>query len=174
MFFLIFILNLSLLPILEKNDSSAILKDRNKLTDVLATEIKIRQNEIEKLKKDFKKKNIENAVILEESHMGVHWSYSKHLNDIYFLEKYETEIKKCLVFPDFFIRLLIPFELSYKRQIARDTPNLEVGAELIKKMYDYLVEWHKNNHNKPIHIIDADRSPEKVLLDVMNLLELKY
>jgi len=150
-----------------------ILQDRNKLTDVLESEIKLRQRDIEIKKQEFIDRKIANAVIFEESHIGVHWSYSRHLNDEYFLNKY-PQIKKSLVFPDFFVRLMIPFELSYKRQIARDTPDVEVGVDLIKKMYDYLVEWHKQNHNKPVHIINADRSPDLVLKDIMNLLELRY
>lgn len=150
-----------------------ILVDRNKLTDAFAEEICVRQNDIENKKKEFESKGVKNAVIFEESHIGVHWSYSKHLNDEYFLNKY-PQIKDKLVFPDFFIRLLIPFELSYKRQIARNTPDVEVSAEIIKQMYEYLLEWHKSNHNKKVYIIDADKSPDKVLRKVMKTLDLKY
>ena len=149
-----------------------IMKDRNKLTDVLEQEIIVRQKEIEVLKKELEN-SVDNGVILEESHIGIHWAYSKFLKDDYFLERYEI-MKNKLVFPDFFIRLLIPFELSYKRQIARNTPNLEVSVEVIKEMYDNLVNWHSKNHNKNIFIIDANRSPEKVLLDVMNKLGVSY
>ncbi len=150
-----------------------ILIDRSKLTDCLSEEIIIRQKEIALIKNEFKTKGITNGVILEESHIGVHWAYSMHFGDSYFIENY-SEIKKSLVFPDFFIRLLIPFELSYKRQIARNTPDVEVSAEIIKKMYDYLIEWHKSNHKKKIEIIDADRPPAKVIADIQKLLNLKY
>ncbi|MBP7651843.1 deoxynucleoside kinase [Candidatus Dependentiae bacterium] len=150
-----------------------ILVDRNKLTDSLAEEICIRQKDIENKKNEFNSKGIKNAVILEESHIGVHWSYSKHLKDEYFLNNY-PEIKKKLVFPDFFIRLMIPFELSYKRQIARNTPDVEVSTDIIRQMYEYLVEWHKANHDKKVHVIDADKSPDKVIKKVMKTLDLKY
>jgi len=150
-----------------------ILKDRNILTDSLVEEIKIRQSEIASLKKELLDNGVKDGVILEESHIGVHWAYSKHLNDEYFLNKY-PEIKKALVFPDFFIRLMIPFELSAKRQIARNTPDVEVGVDLIKKMYDNLVEWHKTNHNKEVKVVNADRSPDLVLREIMDILGLKY
>ena len=158
---------------LVKKHKINILIDRNKLTDSLTEEILVRQDEIASIKKDFITRGIENGIILEESHIGVHWAYSKHLGDSYFLNAY-TEIKKSLVFPDFFIRLLIPFDLSFRRQIARNTPALEVSAEIIKQMYDYLVEWHQNNHNREIKIVDADRSPAEVISDIMEILNLKY
>jgi thymidylate kinase len=149
-----------------------IIKDRKKLTDVLEQEIVLRQNEIADLKNELEQKS-DYGIILEESHIGVHWAYSKFFNDKYFLDKYE-QMKEKLVFPDFFIRLIIPFDLSYKRQIARNTPDLEVNTDAIKTMYENLKEWHKNNHNKKVYELNADRSPDTVLKDIMNLLGLSY
>lgn len=150
-----------------------ILEERNRMTELLKIYLGKRLHEIKILKDEFSK-NKKDLIILEESHLGVHWAYSKVVNDKYFLNEYENFFKINLYKPDFYIRLYISPELSYKRQIARNTPDVEVTPNIIAKMFNHLIEWHTKYSSKKVYEINADRTPELVVKEVIKLTGLCY
>ncbi|HOK40501.1 MAG TPA: hypothetical protein PLD27_05625 [bacterium] len=172
-----FPLNIRILPELTttivRENKMNILDDRTKMTELLKKYLELRNEDINRLKEDFVKLNRE-LIIFEESHLGVHWAYSKVINDEFFLQEYEKELKNKTIEPDFYIRLYISPELSYQRQLARNTPDVEVTADIIEKMYNYLKEWHKTYSQKKVYEINADRSPDVVIKDILKILGITY
>lgn len=170
--------NIRILPelttVIVRENKFNILEDRKKMTDLLKEYLNKRIGEINNLKEEFIKKD-KDLIIFEESHLGVHWAYSNVINDKYFLEEYETYFKKVQIMPDFFLRLYINPELSYQRQIARATPDVEVTSDIIAAMFELLKDWHKTYASEiVVKQIDADRSPDKVIVDIIESLEIEY
>ncbi|MBW1880674.1 MAG: hypothetical protein JRI25_27730, partial [Deltaproteobacteria bacterium] len=104
-----------LTTILVREHNLNILRDRKALNDLLVEAVPARAAEVREIVETT------DRLVFEESHMGVHWSYSKVLDDQYFLDLYEREIKEHVLVPDLYVRLDIPVALSVQRQIARAT-----------------------------------------------------
>ncbi|MDX9722603.1 MAG: hypothetical protein RBU37_17785 [Myxococcota bacterium] len=158
-----------LTTVLVRENGLNILRDRSKLTALLKDAVPARAEEVRQLvAKDH------SLLVLEESHMGVHWAYSKVIGDTEFLELYEEEIQYSILIPDRFVRLDIPIGLSVKRQIARGTPDVEVSGELVTKMFEYLQQWHDNLGENNLSVLNTNRSPDLVFAELLQLLELEY
>ena len=145
-----------------------ILRDRRQLNELLREAVPARERQVREL--------IETTdlVLLEESHMGVHWAYSRILDDRFFLELYEEELAAHVLLPDRFVRLELPVELSVRRQKARATADVEVDGDLVRRTFEELDGWHARwGHDRLVHL-DADRSPEIVVRDLIDLLGLEY
>ena len=145
-----------------------ILDGRRILSDRLIEELPVRKREIRGLLE-----KMPAAVILEESHIGLHWAYSKVLADDYLLENYK-KLEEHFVKPDLFIRLMQPPVLSIKRQHARHTPDVAVGISLITQMLVNLDEWHAARGHDNLIKLDVNRSPDLVVAEMIRLLGLKY
>ena len=104
--------------------------------------------------------------VVEESHMGVHWAYSKALGDTGFLDAY-NRFEAALPVPDAYIRLSISPALSASRQRARATADVQVDAGLIADMERWLDVWHRGRARARLVVIDADRSAELVVSDLL-------
>ena len=146
-----------------------ILKHRNRLTDLLAEAVPRRSLEVAEILA-----SRGDVTVFEESHMGVHWAYSKVLDDTYFLDHYDRVISKRLPEPDLFMRLDMPVELSVKRQVARATKDVEVSGQLISDMFENLNAWHAAQGHKNLLVVDTNRAPNLVIADIMQLLDLEY
>ena len=157
-----------LTTVLVRENGLNILQHRRELTDLLAEAVPARAKLIDELTASGEK------MVLEESHMGVHWAYSKELEDSYFLELYESKLKALMPIPDKYLRLDMPIQLSIERQRARNTPDVQVDAALITRMFENLDAWHKALGKDNLVVVNTNRSPDLVLADVMKVLELKY
>jgi thymidylate kinase len=163
-----------LTTVIVRENKFNILEDRERMTELLKEYLNRRIQEINNIKKEFSKLN-KDLIIFEESHLGVHWAYSNVINDNYFLKEYENYFIKNQIMPDFFLRLYISPELSYQRQIARATPDVEVTPEIILKMFDFLKKWHNVYASEiAVNQIDADRSPDLVIKDILKAMILDY
>ncbi len=158
-----------LTTVLVRENQLNILRDRDKLTALLRTAVPRRAQEVEAIIA-----SSPDVLVLEESHMGVHWAYSQIIDDKPFLEAYEQEIKAHIRFPDIFLRLDMPIGLSVKRQIARGTPDVEVSGELVSNMFERLNAWHRSHGHDNLVVIDTNRAPDLVLHDIMATLGLRY
>ncbi len=145
-----------------------ILRDRQRLTDLLRDAVPRRAEEVQELIATSDK------VIFEESHMGVHWAYCKQLDDRTFLDIYETEIAPHVLTPDIFMRLDIPVALSVRRQIARATADVAVSGDLVAHTFAHLDAWHQARGDENLVIVDTNRSPDLVARDIMNILGVSY
>jgi len=96
-----------LTTVLVRENRLNILRDRKQLNDLLCEAVPARSREVGELLVD------PDILVFEESHMGVHWAYSKVLGDEYFLDLYGREIKQHILVPDIFMRLDIPVGIAY-------------------------------------------------------------
>jgi|Deesub1362A_J573_1020465.scaffolds.fasta_scaffold18614_1 thymidylate kinase len=111
-------------------------------------------------------------VVVEESHLGVHAAYSAAVGDEAFLTEFRR-LEEEIVWPDVFIRLDAPIPVSRERQRARGDPRYEVGGEVLERMSAWLSRWHAERGDELV-VVDADRSPDEVLRDLVSVLGLRY
>ena len=157
-----------LTTILVRQNQLNILRDRKQLNDLLAEAVPARAAAVKALLED------PGVLVFEESHMGVHWAYSKILDDQYFLDLYEEKIKQSMLFPDIFMRLDIPIALSVQRQVARATKDVEVSGDIVRSMFEQLNTWHQNHGKDNLVVVNTNRSPAIVIGDIMKILGLTY
>ncbi|MBN2800948.1 MAG: hypothetical protein JXX28_17555 [Deltaproteobacteria bacterium] len=146
-----------------------ILRDRAPLSAMLEEAVPARSAEVERLLAEHPA-----SMVLEESHMGVHWAYSAVIDDRTFLDLYDEKIAPHVRIPDLFLRLDIPIELSVRRQKARATKDVEVDGALVSRMFENLNRWHNARGHGRLHLLNTDRSPEIVLTELLDLLGLRY
>jgi thymidylate kinase len=146
-----------------------ILEHRRELNDLLAEAVPARSAEVRRLLAAEP-----DRLILEESHMGVHWAYSKYLADEHFLELYDGGLAGEILEPDLYLRLDIPIEVSVRRQIARATRDVEVDDTIVRNMFANLNAWHADRGTENLVVVDTDRAPDDVVRDLMTLLGLVY
>jgi len=158
-----------LTTVLVRENKLNILRDRNRLSDLLVEAVPTRAAEVKALLADHPE-----VCVFEESHMGVHWAYSKILDDRYFLDLYEREIEQSILVPDIFLRLDIPIGLSVQRQIARATKDVEVDGEIIARMFTMLNQWHDALGADNLVVVDTNRSPDIVIADILKIMGLTY
>ncbi len=108
--------------------------------------------------------------VVEESHLGVHAAYCAALGDEVCLTEF-YELEEEVRWPDMFVRLEIPLSVSMERWRGRDGSGPE--AELLKRAEDWLYRWHAERGHELV-VIDADRSLEEVLGDLVSVLGLRY
>ncbi len=114
----------------------------------------------------------EGRTVLEESHLGVHAAFSAALGDQGFLETFgrrETEI----LWPELFLRLDAPLEVSLLRQAVRGDARYAVPAEVLSRASGWLSAWHARRGDR-VEVIPADRPPQEVVAAVVNALGLRY
>jgi hypothetical protein len=157
-----------LTTVLVREHKLNILRDRKVLNDLLVEAVPARANEVREIVETT------DRLVFEESHMGVHWSYSKVLDDQYFLDLYEQKIKQHVLFPDLYVRLDIPVALSVQRQIARATANVAVSGEIVSQMFGYLAEWHRAHGTENLTVLNTNRSPDLVIADLLEIMGLEY
>lgn len=158
-----------LTTVLVRSHGLNILRDRQELTDLLREAVPARAREVRTLRAA-----ADDALVFEESHMGVHWAYSTILDDRTFLDVYDTEIRPHILEPDLYVRLDIPIGLSVQRQKARATKDVEVDDGIIRQMFTHLLAWHTSHEHDNVAVVDTNRSPELVIADLLGLLELEY
>jgi len=158
-----------LTTVLVRENKLNILENRNELSDLLTEAVPARADEV----KNILSEN-EDSLVFEESHMGVHWAYSKVVGDEYFLNLYEEKIRDSILMPDIFMRLDIPIGLSVARQKARNTPDVEVNGEIVSNMFEYLNRWHKENGRDNLKVVNTNRSPDTVIKDILSVLGITY
>ena len=112
------------------------------------------------------------ALCLEESHLGVHYAYSRALGDASFLRAY-NEIESGLPRPDLYLRLDLPIAQSLVRQAARGTPQYAVDGPTLERFLRELVAWHDARRTRLV-TIDADRPAAPVVDAVERVLNLEY
>ena len=156
-----------LTTVLVRQHRLAILDDRKELTDLLVEAVPARAAEVRHLI------DSTDRLVLEESHMGVHWAYSRVLDDRYFLQVYDELIAPGEIEPDIYLRLDIPVELSVQRQVARATKDVEVSGDLISRTFANLDSWHRARGHSPV-VVDTNRSPEVVIGELIERLGLDY
>ena len=110
--------------------------------------------------------------VVEESHLGVHAAYSAALDDQDFLTLFHA-LEEEILWPEFFVRLEAPLEVSALRQQARDDPRYAVSKENLSRMAGWLSAWHARRGDL-VEVVNADRSPEKVVAALIELLGLRY
>jgi len=142
-----------------------LFRERDRLREAILNELPQRQREIEAALE-------RGLIVVEESHLGVHAAYSAALGDRAFLEEF-TKIEPRIRWPDLFVRLEILIPVSLARQRARGDPHYEVGEEVLVRMSDWLSRWHAERGHE-VSAIDADRSPEEVLGELVSALGLRY
>ena len=113
-------------------------------------------------------------MVLEESHMGVHWAYCQIVGDRFFLDRYEDEVRPNELVPDLYLRLDIPLGLSWRRQVARATKDVEVDEDLVRNAWALVDKWHAARGNQNITVVDTNRSPDRYIREVMDLLGVEY
>ena len=145
-----------------------ILRDRQALTDLLIDAVPARNAAVKRVLQD------PSVMVLEESHMGVHWTYSTMLDDRTFLDIYETQIAPHVLVPDIFLRFDIPIDLSVARQRARATKDVEVDGELVRRTFEELDGWHARLGANNLVVLDTNRPPDVVIRAVMDLLGVEY
>ena len=111
-------------------------------------------------------------IVVEESHLGVHAAYSAALGDTEFLTEFRR-LEGKIRWPDVFVRLEASVPVSRERQEAREDPRYEVEGEVLERMSAWLSRWHGERGHELVSI-DADRSPDEVLRDLISALGLRY
>ncbi len=110
--------------------------------------------------------------VVEESHLAVHAAYSAALGDSFFLAEF-ARLEKKILWPELFVRLEAPVEVSGLRQQARGDPRYMVQPHVLEAMRDWLVRWHEQRGSRVV-VLDADRPPHEVLHDLVQVLGLAY
>ena len=139
--------------------------ERDRLREALLEELPRRQREIAAALE-------RGLIVVEESHLGVHAAYSAAVGDRVFLKEFMA-LEPRIRWPDLFVRLEIPIPVSLVRQRARGDPRYEVGEEVLVPMWEWLSRWHAERGHE-VSTIDADRSPQEVLGELILLLGLRY
>lgn len=158
-----------LTTVLVRENRLNILQDRKILNDLLVEAVPSRATRVRALLEERP-----GVVVLEESHMGVHWAYSQVLGDRYFLDLYQATIARHVLEPDLYLRLDIPVELSVRRQEARSTKDVEVSGEIVAETFRWLDRWHADRGHDNLEVVDTDRPPAEVIADLCRLLGLEY
>ena len=157
-----------LVTVLVREHGLRVMEHRQKLSFLLVDAVPARAEEV----RDILAKS--DRIVFEESHMGVHWAYSKVVDDRTFLDIYEEKIAPHVLIPDLFMRLDIPIELSVRRQIARATKDVEVSGELVRNAFRNLDTWHAGRGHENIKVVNTNRSPEIVIAEIMGIMGLEY
>jgi len=110
--------------------------------------------------------------VVEESHLGVHAAYCAALGDDAFLSEF-ARLEGELLWPEQFLHLAAPIEVSLARQAVRGEPQWAVGREVLSKMLSWLSSWHARRGSEVVPL-DADRPPQQVLADLTEALGLAY
>jgi thymidylate kinase len=110
--------------------------------------------------------------VVEESHLGVHAAYSAALDDQDFLTLFHA-LEEEILWPELFVRLEAPLEVSVLRQEARGDPRYAVPKEILSRMAGWLSAWHARRGDR-VEVIQADQSPENVVSALIELLGLRY
>ncbi len=142
-----------------------LFRDRHILTDALVQAWPAREAQI-------RQALAQGLGVVEESHMGVHAAYSAALGDARFLAEFERREDEVL-WPERFVRLQAPVEVSSLRQEARGDPRYMVRPHVLEVMWDWLSRWHARRGNQVV-VLDADRAPHEVLHDLVTALGLEY
>lgn len=111
-------------------------------------------------------------VVVEESHLGVHAAYSAALDDSGFIAAFQR-LEEWILWPEVFLRLEAPVEVSILRQAARADPRYMVPKEILARMAGWLAAWHARRGDR-VEVIDADQPPEEVVAAVSRALSLHY
>ena len=158
-----------LATILTRENGLNILKHRKELADLLVEHVPRRKLEVQELLAAHP-----DAMVLEESHMGVHQAYCQVVQDRFFLDRYESEVRPNELVPDLYLRLDIPLGLSWRRQLARATKDVEVDSELVRNAWNLVDVWHAERGNKNIVIVDTNKSPDRYIREVLDVLGIEY
>lgn len=142
-----------------------LFRDRDGLREAILRELPRRQREI-------KEGLSRGLLVVEESHLGVHAAYSAALGDEAFLAEFRR-LEGELLWPEAFIRLEASIPVSRGRQRARGDPRYEVEGGILERMAKWLSRWHAERGHELL-VIDADRSPEAVLHDLISVLGVQY
>ena len=142
-----------------------LFRDRDRLREAILRELPRRQQRI-------KEALSQGLLVVEESHLGVHAAYSAALGDEGFLEEFRG-LEDGILWPEVFVRLEVSVPVSRTRQRARGDPRYEVGEGILEHMAAWLSRWHAERGHELL-VIDADRSPEEVLRDLVHALGLRY
>ncbi|MCS7240757.1 MAG: hypothetical protein NZ651_05900 [Candidatus Bipolaricaulota bacterium] len=114
----------------------------------------------------------EKKMVLEDSHLAVHAAYSAVLGDAEFLEAFQR-LEGQLLWPDLFLRLEVPIEVSLVRQMARGDLRYAVPQEILAPMAAWLSAWHARRKDR-VEVINADCSPQEAVSAVVRALGLVY
>ena len=158
-----------LTTILVREHGLNILEHRKELTELLQQAVPRRAAEIRRLLDER-----QDTLLFEESHMGVHLAYCREVNDRFFLDIYEEHIKPHVVRPDLFLRFEMPVSLSVQRQQARGTPDVAVSGDLVQRAFGHIDRWHVEMGHDNVHVIHTDRSPDRVIAEVLKVMGVTY
>lgn len=142
-----------------------LFRDRHRLTKALLEASPERQSLVRRALS-------QGLTVVEESHLGVHAAYSAALDDQDFLTLFHA-LEEEILWPEFFVRLEAPLEVSALRQEARGDPRYAVPKEILSRMAGWLSAWHARRGDL-VEVVNADRSPEKVVAALIELLGLRY
>lgn len=142
-----------------------LFQDRSRLTQALVELLPARQAHVQAALK-------EGRVVIEESHLGVHAAYSAALGDVQFLSVFH-DLEEKILWPNLFVRLEIPVEVSLRRQAARGDPRFFVPKGVLSRMAGWLSAWHARRADR-LDVIDADRAPHEVVEALIQRLALSY
>lgn len=138
---------------------------RSKLTRAILENLPTRQAQVRQALSGGK-------IVLEESHLAVHAAYSAVLGDTEFLGIFQ-QLEGQILWPDVFLRLEVPLEVSWVRQGARGDARYLVPPEILAPMAAWLSAWHARRGDK-IEIINADCPPQEVVAAIVRTLGLVY
>lgn len=142
-----------------------LFNDRSRLTRAILEALPARQALI-------KKALTQGLTVVEESHLGVHAAYSAALDDAEFLSVFH-KLEEEILWPEVFVRLEVPLAVSLLRQAARAEPRYVVPQEILSCMAGWLSAWHARRAAQ-VAVIDADRPPEEVVANLIEILRLRY
>ena len=142
-----------------------LFRDRHRLTKAILEALPERQSLIRRALS-------QGLTVVEESHLGVHAAYSAALDDQDFLALFHA-LEEKILWPEFFVRLEAPLEVSVLRQETRGDHHYVVPKEILSRMAGWLSAWHARRGDR-VEVIHADQSPENVVSALIELLGLRY
>ena len=110
--------------------------------------------------------------LLSTRHVFWEWLFSKKMVTDAEHESYEEAYERYVWYPDVYIYLAKPVELSYKHvQKRHQTGDSSVTLEYMKELADL---YEKMLPRVPccVHVINADRTPEEIHAEVLDVLSL--
>ncbi len=142
-----------------------LFRDRPRLNQAILQMLPERQNLIRQALEEGK-------TVLEDSHLAVHAAYSAILGDAEFCRTFQ-ELEPRLLWPDIFLRLEAPVEVSLWRQEARGERRYRVPREILLPMMAWLSAWHARRGDR-VEVINADQGPSEVVAEAVRILGLSY
>lgn len=142
-----------------------LFRDRPRLNEAILKRLPERQALIHKALEEGK-------MVLEDSHLAVHAAYSAILGDAELCAAFQ-ELEAQILWPDLFLRLEAPVEVSLLRQEARGDPRYTVPKEILLPMLAWLSAWHARRGDR-VEVINADQAPWEVVAEVAKFLGLSY